>query len=183
MELEVTRGTLLVAPVALTDPNFRQTVVLICDHGPPGTYGLILNRRLPAGAELNKALPFNLEHVFSGGPVQMDALQVLHPYGAQVPGCLEVMPGLWLGGDFDVLARQLKQGRANVAKCRFFLGYSGWEAGQLDRELEQDAWMVSEPCPRILEGESVDEMWARAVREYGKHVPLYSNYPLDPAMN
>ena len=113
----------------------------------------------------------------------MDALQVLHPYGTQVPGCLEVLPGLWLGGDFEVLSRQLKQGRADVRACRFFLGYSGWEAGQLDHELEHDAWMVSSPCPEILEMGSVEDMWARAVRQYGRHVPLYAHFPLDTSTN
>src|SRR3989449_8468224 len=98
---KVTRGTFLVATPQLRDPNFRQTVVLICEHGSGGSLGLVVNRRtdqhimevLPQATGLHDKAGF----VYVGGPVQKDNLLVLHRMGREVPDARQIFDGGCLG--------------------------------------------------------------------------------------
>src|SRR2546422_4708682 len=91
---KVTRGAFLVATPHLRDPNFRQTVVLICEHGSGGSLGLVVNRRtdqhimevLPQATGLHDKAGF----VYVGGPVQKDNLLVLHRMGREVPDARQI---------------------------------------------------------------------------------------------
>lgn len=183
MCLSVRKGDILIAPLSLNDPNFERSVVLICDHSDKGTYGLILNRPIPVSEEVSSALPFRVKCLYQGGPVQIDALQVLHPFGNVIPGGIEVLPGIWLGGDFAVMSRKFGNGELAAGECRFFLGYSGWDAGQLEDEFKMSAWLVVSGTPDLVTNVETEEMWPRALREYGKQTPLYANFPSNPSWN
>src|SRR6185295_7440622 len=106
-----TRGTLLVASPRLLDPNFMHAVVLLCDHGPQGSYGVIVNRRGEIKlSDLGSDAPLlegRTDPVWFGGPVGVEQLQILHGLGDTVPGALALMPGVQLGGDTQVLAKHL----------------------------------------------------------------------------
>src|SRR5207245_8863735 len=104
---KVTRGTFLIATPHLRDPNFRQTVVLMCEHGSGGSLGLVINRRtdqhimevLPQAT----GLPEKVGLVYVGGPVQKDNLMVLHRTGRPVPDARQIFGGVCLGGDLFAL--------------------------------------------------------------------------------
>src|SRR5260370_34409997 len=94
---KVTRGTFLVATPHLKDPNFRQTVVLICEHGSGGSLGLVINRRteqhitevLPQATGLHEKAGL----VYVGGPGQKDSLLSLHNVGRGVPEWQAIFDG------------------------------------------------------------------------------------------
>ena len=139
------KGKLLVATPALTDPNFVKSVILLCEHGPEGAMGLILNRALPLPVAdiLPEAFvpPGSQARLHQGGPVQEDHLLFLH--GIPKPG-LDAHPvcgGVFLGGDLNVLKKVLAEAKPPLF-LRCYLGYAGWGAGQLEAEIEQGAWIL-----------------------------------------
>jgi putative transcriptional regulator len=178
------RGDLLIASTALIDPNFARTVVLICEHdGEKGTYGLVLNRPVDITSEVAGALPFTIDRLFQGGPVRPDALQVLHPYGSAVPGSLDVLPGFSLGGDFSILSAGFESGELDLQRCRFFIGYSGWEKDQLAREFTEESWLLVHGEGDMLERTAPADLWAAAIRLYGRGDALFKHFPSNPNLN
>ena len=177
------RGDLLIATVALVDPNFQRTVVLLCEHQPQGSYGLVLNRPVRATQEMLERFPFVEDRLRIGGPVQPEVLQILHGWGSEMPGSHEVLPGVWIGADFGVLQQNVRSGELALEQCLFFLGYSGWGEGQLAGEFEADSWARAPATADLVFGESTDGLWRRAVREHGKAEPLFVNYPENPRWN
>lgn len=156
----VAPGRLLVARETLDDPNFSNTIVLLCHHGPDGAYGLVLNR--PAHMPLREIF----EHpptdggaprrVYIGGPVHPTELQILQVGETLVPDTLEVTPGVHMGGNWETLEEILAPDPATV---RLFLGYAGWGEGQLDTEIQAGAWDVHEADVRRLL-EAPEALWA-----------------------
>ena len=184
METQIRKGDLLVASMSLADPNFSETVILVCQHDEQaGTYGLIMNRPIEVPNEVLEQFPFIEGRTFEGGPVQPEVVQVLHPYGDRFPQSLEVLPGLWLGGDFDMLRQALDAEEIDAGQCSFFLGYSGWSKDQLYDEFEMNAWLnVRGDVALILETPH-DMLWTRTVQLYGKSNPMYTHYPDNPRTN
>jgi len=184
MHPDIQRGDLLIASASLRDPNFERSVILVCDHSDAdGTYGLVLNRPLPVPKELRESLPFAVDCVFQGGPVRLQAMQVVHPYGESVPQSLPVMAGVWIGGDFEVLCQGFADGRFAPGRCRFCLGYAGWGSGQLADEFAQEAWLHASASVALIFDTPADRVWARAVRRCGERNGLFRHFPDDPSRN
>ncbi len=126
----------------MVDPNFDGTVVLICTHDAEGTVGLTLNRPLDVPVEQilpDAAFVHDAEvPLLWGGPVGQDCLHVLSGPDGDADTVLPVLPGVHFGGGMELVRRIFqKQGQ-----LRFFLGYSGWAPGQLQEELDAEAWYV-----------------------------------------
>jgi len=180
------RGTFLVASPRLLDPNFMHAVVLLCDHGPQGSYGVIVNRRgeislsdLGSDAPLLKG---RADRVWFGGPVGVEQLQVLHGLGDTVPGSLAVLPGVRLGGDPEVLNRALV-GNGAAPATKFVVGYSGWGAKQLEEELREGAWVVCPANDRFVFDATPDTLWRRVLRARGGPYAELADIPPDPSWN
>jgi putative transcriptional regulator len=181
------RGTFLVASPRLLDPNFMHAVVLLCDHGPEGSYGVIVNRRGEVtvddlGSE-SPLLSGRKDPVWFGGPVGVEQLQVLHGLGDTVPGSLPVLPGVNLGGDPDVLKRILAAKSAHGAPTKFVVGYSGWGARQLEGELKEGAWVVCPAKERFVFDAEPDTLWRRVLRARGTPYAALADLPPDPTWN
>ncbi|MEM9997066.1 MAG: YqgE/AlgH family protein [Bacteroidota bacterium] len=175
-------GTVLIAEPALRDPNFRRTVVLLCEHSDEGTFGLILNR--PTGHHLSDVLdePLGFDaELYQGGPVQLDTLHFLHPYG-EIDGSIPVLDGVWWGGRFEEAVTMIDAAEAEAEAFRFFAGYAGWGPGQLDSEVEGDGWVVR-PGHRRLVYDSDAHLWREVVMALGGEYRLLANYPDDPSLN
>ena len=144
----VKKGVLLVASPSLMDPNFREAVVLIVEHGPEGTLGLILNRSLKV--LLSEALPEltvlngTSYRLFGGGPVDMTRLLLLFRLKDPPAEAQSVFDGVYVGGTSKVLERIITQAKPNEA-FRVFAGVSGWAPGQLKYEMLQGAWATLPP--------------------------------------
>jgi putative transcriptional regulator len=151
MEFEpssVEKGVLLVASPTLDDPNFRQSVVLVVDHGPGGTLGLILNR--PTSVLLSGALPDltvlkgTTHRLFTGGPVMPTRFVLLLRVKEPPADARSVFDGVYVGVSPKVLERIITQ--ANPTETfRAFAGVAGWAPGQLTFEMLQGAWAVLPP--------------------------------------
>lgn len=138
-------GIFLVASPNLGDPNFRQTVVLICIYGPEGTLGVIVNR--PTDLLLSEALPAMTalhgkpDVLYAGGPVQPNGLVVLFHVEREPADTRQVLQDVYMGGNIDTLARILSEPKANEA-FRAYAGYAGWAPGQLEFEMAMGSWGI-----------------------------------------
>lgn len=143
--LGIGKGVFLVASPTLLDQNFLQSVVLICEHGPEGTLGIIVNR--PTDLLLSEALPQisvlrGTSYVlFAGGPVQPGGVLMLFRVTKAPQGARPVMEGIYFGGDLDTLTRVITQPQPTET-FRAFAGYAGWAPGQLEAELASGSWGV-----------------------------------------
>lgn len=144
----VKKGVLLVASPTMNDPNFRQTVLLIVEHGPEGTLGLILNR--PTNVLLSEALPEltvlkgTTYRLFAGGPVEPTRLLLLFRLKEPPPDARSVFDGVYVGGTLNVLERIITQAKPTET-FRAFAGFAGWAPDQLKFEMLQGAWATLPP--------------------------------------
>lgn len=178
-------GNLLISEPFLQDENFIRSVVLLCEHTTEGSFGLVLNKPsiLHLG-ELVDELAFLDSEVFVGGPVEQNTLHYIYFGEKKLEGSLSIGEDLWWGGEYESLVEMLKLGTINPENVRFFIGYSGWESGQLSEELEDETWIICESKIdlEILEN-TPDDLWRILLKNMGGEFKLLANYPLDPRLN
>lgn len=185
-EKQPSNGQILISDPFLPDPNFSRTVVLLTEHNDNGTFGLVLNHL--TDLTLDKILgrdDFPAIPIFQGGPVQLDTLHFIHSFGGALAGSIKVMEGLWWGGDFNALTEILTSDNFDEKQFKFFLGYSGWSAGQLDEELLLKSWMIGDIKPKeaLLKDTEDQKLWKRVVKKRGGSDKYMANSPLDPQWN
>ncbi len=175
-------GTMLVAHPQLTQSCFNHAVIVLLDYGrDSGAMGCVLNYSTKFGLDdILENVRNEGVSVFGGGPVGLDRLFFLHTLGEDIfPGANKIASGLWVGGDFDAVADYVNAGYKIDGGLRFFLGYSGWEAGQLEAEIDQGTWatmsMPDDPS-ELLQGDG-DAVWHNAVRALGKEYRDWQLYP------
>lgn len=167
-------GKLLIAMPSIGDPRFEHAVILLCLHDEDQAMGLIVNK--PNGAlrlgdvlshlGINPPSDFAPRTVLFGGPVNEERGYVLHSddfFAAEATQA--IAPGVGLTATRDVL--EAMGGAAPPENFVLALGYSSWGAGQLEAELQQNAWLVAEPAMAIVFDEDFDHKWARAIRQLG----------------
>lgn len=177
-------GILLIADPFLKDPNFKRTVVFLCEHQQEGSFGFVLNRLYEHTLNelVNSAEDLTLP-VYYGGPVQMDTIHFLHQYPDQIPGGTEVLNGVYWGGDFDIALGLLRSGEADLNHIRFFIGYSGWGEGQLQDELKEKSWLLAKATRKITFHPEITEVWKDSIRLLGGDYEMLINFPIDPQLN
>jgi putative transcriptional regulator len=174
---------LLVAAPALLDPNFARAVVLVAEHGADGALGVVLNR--PSEARVEDVVPDlhevvdGDEPIYVGGPVQPDGVLVLAEF--EDPG----QAALPVDGDlgFVALESDIEAVGGATRRARAFAGHAGWGPGQLDAELDEEAWFIAPFHREDAFTEDPDELWSRALIRKGGAYALVARMPLDPSTN
>ncbi len=186
MSTPLGKGVFLIATPALRDPNFRQTVILLCEHSPEGALGVVLNR--PTEMNIMEILPQipvleSQGHcVFSGGPVQKESLLVLYHLNEEIEDTHAVLDGVYLGGNFETLNRLLEVPQEKEF-FRAYMGYSGWGPGQLENEMESGSWLtMPAQSNMVFENHSV-RLWPKVIQTFGDKYSIYSHMPIDPNLN
>lgn len=168
----------------LPDPYFHRTVILLCMHDDQGSFGLVLNRPIDMGVEdLMEDMPKLGSPVGIGGPVQSGNLFFLHTLGKRIEGSLPVVDGIHLGGDYGQLRRILTAAPELAKHVRFFVVYSGWGEDQLDKEIEQRAWLVHPATKQLVMGSDTQGLWAATLRAMGPAYAPLAQFPEDPQLN
>jgi putative transcriptional regulator len=182
-DIKPAAGRILIAEPFLTDPGFARTVVLLCEHGEDGSIGFVLNR--PSVSNISDLLP-ELSNpsltIFEGGPVQHDTLHMIHRI-PEVMGGLEIIPGLFWGGSYTDLSRIIEDKTFSSDEIRLFIGYSGWEEGQLERELKEGSWLVAESYESLIFGTDANKVWRDSIQSLGSDYAYLANMPLHPQLN
>ncbi len=177
-------GILLISDPFLKDPNFLRTVVLLCEHEENGSFGFVLNRKYENTIdELITGLEGFKIPVYYGGPVQTDTIHFLHQCPDQIPGSVEVVKGIYWGGDFELLCEMIRINRIDVNKIRFFIGYSGWGEGQLNDELNEKSWLTVKAVRKIVFHKNYEEIWKDSLKQLGGDYEMMINFPIDPQLN
>lgn len=121
--------------------------------------------------------------VYIGGPVQQDTLHFIHR-ADYLEGGTEISDGLFWGGNFEQLLILMNTKQLNPDDFRFFVGYSGWGAGQLKDELKSNSWIVANyATPGLIFDEDGTDLWKVVLKQLGGRYNVYSNYPTDPRLN
>lgn len=178
-------GTLLVSEPFLQDENFMRSVVLLCDHQEVGSFGLVLNKlSILTLDEVLEEIPLPHIPVFVGGPVEQNTLHFIYKSKHKFPGGIRLGEDVYWGGDFDLVVKGLLEGQIDEACIRFFIGYSGWSAGQLDQEVRENTWIVTNAIgAECLFEHTSDELWRYILKHLGGEFKQMANYPIDPRLN
>ncbi|BAV10343.1 hypothetical protein FLA_6405 [Filimonas lacunae] len=161
-----------------------RTVVFLCDHDETGgSLGFVINR--PYNQVISNLIS-DLDGcqlpVYFGGPVQMDTIHFLHTR-PDLLGGNEVVDGICWGGDFETLVRAIHDKDIQETELRFYLGYSGWSPGQLESEMEEKSWLVTEGNQKLVFHPHYAKIWPDALLQMGGQYEQLVNYPIDPQLN
>jgi len=172
---ETLSGKLLVASPSMSD-FFHRTVILVVEHTDEGAFGLVLNR--PSETTVGEASPelaelIGDEHLlFVGGPVQPNAVTAIGEHADPTDASKLIVGGVGMV-DLD--------DPPELSRLRVFAGYAGWSAGQLDGELEQDAWITEELHPD--DPFAGGDLWSAVLNRKGGEYSLLARMPPDPSVN
>ncbi len=175
---------MLLSEPFLTDPYFKRAAILLCEHNDEGSFGFVLNNYLDISLDqIMNGLPELSTRVSAGGPVNSSNLYYLHTLGDFIIDSKEIAKGIYLGGDFEHLKEEIAKGNVGSNQVRFFVGYSGWSANQLEEEMTQNSWYVAEAKPEIVMNIKSDNLWAEFLESMGPKYAKMIDLPIDPNLN
>jgi putative transcriptional regulator len=182
---KIEMGKVIIAEPFMQDPNFHRSVILILEHNENGSFGLVLNQLTSLYlADVIEDCTFNDDKLRQGGPVDLQSLHYLHTCG-YITGAIPVLSSLYWGGDFSEICEGLDTQKIDISQVSFYIGYSGWAAGQLQEELREGAWIIGNLSASDILDKKLDDdkLWQRAVQKKGGKVALLSNSPKYPNLN
>ena len=186
-DLAPTKGRLLLATPPLEDPNFDRTVVFVLEHHNDGAIGVVINR--PSVEALDEPLDRWIDlqsspsSVFSGGPVEPDALIALaatHEPLVESDDRFSPISGNIASADLTADPMMVAP---DVTGIRVFRGYAGWGPGQLEDEIEAGAWLVLDSTPDDVFSNDPSELWRTVLRRQPGRLAWLADVPDDLAAN
>ena len=180
-----TAGRLLVSEPFMMDPNFKRSVILLTEYSLEGAMGFILNH--PEEVLLDDILPdiaYSEIPVFTGGPVGNNTLHFIHRCPEKIKDGIEVADGLYWGGNFKKVKELIVNYQLKQDEIKFFIGYSGWTPKQLDNEIKQDSWIVTDKFNTdLIFTQNEQELWRKVVTGLGRRYAHIANFPENPELN
>ena len=146
--------------------------------------GFILNR--PLKVKLQEILDIETPNSFplySGGPVAQDTLLFIHKDLPAIEGTMPIANGWQYGGSHDQLLATLQEKSTDPNSVRLFLGYSGWDAGQLRKEIIENSWIINHLDAVNPFNYSTSRMWKSIMASMGDPYQSMANMPVDPSLN
>lgn len=178
------QGHILIAEPFLPGSYFNRSIIILVSYSDKGAVGFILNKKVDYPVEdLFLDFPDFDADIHIGGPVGTDSIYFIHTLGNAIPGSLHIKENLYWGGDFETLKLQIKLGMVQKNQIRFFLGYSGWDPGQLEEEIRENSWLVAELSQAELMSIDENDMWVESVRSMGGKYSMWENFPKNPTLN
>ncbi len=181
------RGSFLIANPVLPDPNFSRTVVLLCNHDEQGSFGLVVNRQAELDAtEILESINFPGSTDYSlyvGGPVSPSQMFYLYRSNRAILGADLVCDDIYVGMRLDMLSEVVESVEDPQRDIRFYVGYSGWGAGQLEGEMERKSWLTCGAKSEFVFHEDESRIWAGAVKSLGEEYEYLVNAPINPQWN
>ena len=177
-------GHLLLSEPFNPEPTFRRSVVLISQHDKRGSIGFILNK--PTHLRIHEALEDFPEFdalVYWGGSINYESVFYVHKLGEKLPGSVEIIKGVYWGGDYKTLKLLVDNGEVDPEDIRFVAGYSAWNPEKLELEINQENWWVTEADKKKIFEEKHDEVWGNILKEMGHVYGVMNNFPEDPGIN
>jgi putative transcriptional regulator len=182
---QIQKGTFLIAAPEFDSGLFFRSVILICEHTPNGSFGLVINKSLEL--DLPEEI-INVNHlanprvgIRAGGPLQTNQMMLLHSSDTIPQQTLEICEGVYLGGDLQFLQETItNENGPDILLC---FGYSGWTAGQLEREFLDSQWFIHPASSRHIFYTAPEKLWQNILREMGGKYASLSMIPEDLSLN
>lgn len=174
-DLALLPGRILISVPFFQDAFFNRTVVLLTDYGAESCAGLTINKGSEYTVrEVTSDIKLD-DQLYVGGPVLANTVFCVHNYENN-GNSIKLLPGVYLGYDEMFLAL-IEHKAIEFMRYKFFLGYSGWEQGQLERELENKMWVVANANPELLFETPAEQIWNKAVLQLGNDYAHWLNIP------
>ena len=173
------QGNILISEPLMNDFHFGRSVVLLIDHvESEGSFGIIINKRLNASvSQIVDEFPDFDATAYLGGPVANNQLFFIHTLGDVIPESIPIIDGLYWGGEVSTLKTLIATGIANEENTRFYLGYAGWDAGQLVNELVRNSWLIGDITAQQLFNLPEETMWQTFVHQAGRQYDIWTRFP------
>ncbi len=179
------KGSFAIATPDIDSGIFFRSVVLICEHTPGGSFGLIINKTLDFEIPeeiLNPHLTRNPHiSVRVGGPVQTNQMMLVHNSRRIPDQTMKICNGVYLGGDLAFLQKSAAIEKGPQVHLCF--GYAGWAAGQLERECLEGSWFLHSASHEKIFNTPSDKLWQNLLREMGGRFATLSMIPEDLSLN
>jgi putative transcriptional regulator len=157
---------LLVAMPQMQDPNFNRTVILLLEHNEDGSFGVVVNNKIPAEVTIQldekETVPV-VENVFLGGPVAPHVCMVIHRSAWQCERTQEIVKGLSVTEPSHAMPQLMDEG----IDFRFIMGYAGWGPGQLESEMAHGTWLCCPLKADLVLQPSPDNQWEAVIQSLG----------------
>jgi len=177
-------GQLLIAHPLLNDGFFNRSVIYLTNYTDEGVLGFILNFKTQF--KLRDVRP-NITNgnfpIYEGGPVAKDQLFFLHTLGNDVSESVQLKDNVYFGGDFNEMLHLIEHGKVKSHEVRFFAGYSGWGADQLQAEINSKSWLINENPSQDIFLINPEDIWRQQLSEIKQSYEIFANIGFDPSMN
>lgn len=179
------KGRILISDPFAGDEYFERSVVYLCEHSAEGSFGFVLNNLVEVNLkELNEQFPDLDIQISTGGPVETESMFFIHTLADELNESLPLENGIYIGGDFEQLYSIIEPRHIEENTIRFFLGYSGWDAGQLESEIQENAWVVAEVSdPEEIMKIHEPDTWKYFMQKLGSKYKIMTDFPIDPNEN
>jgi putative transcriptional regulator len=179
------KGTFLIASPDLDVGIYFRSVILLCEHSPAGSFGLLINKpleiELPEEILNVKELANPHVQIRTGGPIQPNQMLLLHSSDQASDQALKICDGVFLGGDMQFLQEAV--GDPNGPYVHLCFGYASWGAGQLEREFLNSGWFLHPAHAKTVFETPPEKMWQSILREMGGKYATLSMIPEDLSLN
>lgn len=176
------KGKILISTPTSSVDIFSRSVILIIEHDKEGTLGLILNKKNKnISHKISELLEFPLE-IYNGGPVSHRIFFVIKGKEQDFPNYYKINDDFFLTEDSDSIIRDILENKINLNEIKIFSGYSGWEAHQLENEITNGYWIVSDYQLDLTENYDYN-LWKKITENLGGEYPIWANMPEDISMN
>ena len=163
-------GRLLISEPFMIDPNFKRSVILLTEYGSTGSMGFVLNHQ--SEYMLGDLLP------------DLRSLHFIHCCPEKIEDGIETADGVYWGGNFETVKSLVTNYQLNDSEIRFFTGYSGWTPGQLEDEIAEDTWIVTDKfTAEIIFSHDDQNIWRQVIISMGQRYAHIANFPENPEMN
>jgi len=182
--IKPSQGKVLISEPFMYDYYFKRAVILLAEYNEEGAFGIILNKLLHSKLnDIINGFPSFDADLYVGGPVSTDKLFYIHKFGDIVPDSTEIADGIYWGGDVEVIKELIAVNKITNNDIRFFIGYSGWTANQLEEELENNSWVVTRTNVKAVLKAKPEKVWNNIVLSLGEDYAHWVNFPVDPNLN
>lgn len=185
-KIQPRKGDLLISAPFLKDFYFARSVILMIENNDEGSMGIVLNKSFSNFMTLNEVIPELAPlppiPLYKGGPVERKTLFYLHSF-SELKDALPLGNGLYVNGDFEQMKRYLLCGGSTQGYIRFFMGYTGWQKGQLKQEIETNTWIINKDSHLDLLNMNLRDLWKESLCDMGGKYAVWSHYPKYPIMN
>ncbi len=187
--LSLEKGRILISDPFLNDNYFSNSVILLCELNEKGAFGLVLNHYIDESLSdfMNDFQGEKTDRfkISLGGPVDTDSIYYIHNRPDIIEGSIQIIDDVYLGNgiNFTDLSVLIEEGKIKKNELKFFLGYSGWTAGQLQEELLKNSWFVGNLSTRTLMNYDQEDIWKKTLEQMSEKHRVISNFPQNPLLN